>query len=436
MKQGSTRTTPGRDAASASDERAGADQRAEGTRRSARLAVPKPDTSISLGSMVPGTPIKVDGFGLDTVAQGYVNACGQLGIQSAQELYVQSTGRSVHSHAGRDQIVAAGNNAYLFGRGGVLIATVDRDPTAVDAETNMPRGTGVDEARTDAGPAAESVAAFREMVESAPDARRGRDDRSNQGSYRPFAPWRQTVRDFSGFGRAAVDAVSAPARTEDTADGAAAGVTLFGQAGVLVSTPGFVGLHAGRAAVLASPAPLVLGDTPEVLGTMSATVTGVEEATLQSDVTAVVHSGQTVKVDTEPDGRIETRSGTYETEALESACVRVGDFRVLVTGKQVDIASRAGEGTSADPNKPQVVVRDKEVKLVCGRTEITVTSSSIVIKDLAGGKVTVAQGGVTACDATGQATVAVKAGEAKIGGLSVNIAAPMMKLGGQVVSLG
>ena len=199
MRQGSTRTNPGRDAASAAGERAGANHRAEGTRRSARLAVPKPDTSISLGSMVPGTPIKVNGFGLDTVAQGYVNACGQLGIQSAQELYVQSTGRSVCSHAGRDQIVAAGNNAYLFGRGGVLVATVDRDPTAVDAETNMPRGTGVDEARADAGPAAESVAAFREMIESAPDARRGRDDRSNQGSYRPFAPWRQTVSDFSGF---------------------------------------------------------------------------------------------------------------------------------------------------------------------------------------------------------------------------------------------
>ncbi|MCA9575539.1 MAG: hypothetical protein KC668_08880, partial [Myxococcales bacterium] len=143
----------GSDAAAIAASRIEASLGSSEANRAFRLEVPHPQTTFNLGYRRSDW-IKIDGFGLDTVGDGYLNACGQIGIQADQDVLVQSTSGNIHSMSTGDNVVNAKGGAYLFGNAGVFVASLGDDPVAVNADNLMPEGRGIERAKSQSNIAA------------------------------------------------------------------------------------------------------------------------------------------------------------------------------------------------------------------------------------------------------------------------------------------
>jgi hypothetical protein len=363
--------------------------------RAFRLEVPHPQTTFNLGYR-RGDWIKIDGFGLDTVGDGYLNACGQIGIQAAQDVLVQSTGGNIHSMSTGDNVVNAKGGAYVFGASGVFLATLGDDPVAVNAESLMPEGRGIELAKSQANIA---TALFNGMDIAVGVGSTGLAlaDMAATGGWTKLGAWPGILSAFAGFSVSTSGALGALG-VQNTIP--APGVTVYGHAGVLLGTPGFGGFYAGAGMVLASAYPMLFGVDPTVLGMKGATVRGLREATLQGKLKASVQSETLVAIDTGVAGSITHKTANFSSEASLKTSLETGASKLEMTPTKIDCQT-AGQVT-IKVGAQTVVVKLDSVSLKNAVCEVTVSQQgSITMKHTSGTAVTVDASTVLAKDPTG-----------------------------------
>jgi len=379
---------------STASERIDANDDSSETNRYYKVYVPKPETTLNLGHPHDLRYIKVQGFGIDTVKDGYLNACGKVGIQADKELYIQSVTKSVQSTALGDQVIAAGGSAYLLGQGGVLIATSGADPVGNDDDLMPTGGDAIDDAK--AVSAATTVfTAFDAVVAGTSIVKAGYEMKKS-----PDSP---SWKDFGGVVAALGGCVTSSLGflagvSSSMASAAPPGVSVYGHTGVLLATPMFGGFYAGAGMVLGSLYPLLLGCVDaEVLGIRNATVTSMKgAATLHGWKNAAVVSEGEVSISANSaamtasktfsetkykENEIGTVANSVTIEGRDEVRIVVGNYLVHVKESgSIFVGTRTGEDANAatiDETMPRVEITDDSIALRNGKQD---KGSTLVLK--------------------------------------------------------
>jgi hypothetical protein len=370
------------------EDRVEADEASAETHREYKVFVPHPETTLNLGRNTNTDRVMVDGFGLDTVKHGYLNACGQIGIQAAEELFVQSTGKNIYLFSKADQALAAGGAINLLGKGGVNIATVCHEPVAVDSATLMPVTNAYGDASTDATIAGICFTAFDAVVAAGCVTRSVLAATSTTGKFKALF----TVPSALGLACTVMDAISVVSSIGSASGSFTAppmlppGVSIYGHGGIMLTTPVFAGFYAGAGMVISSLYPFIMGFDVEVFGRKSAILTGHKEAVVQSSASAKVTGELSVDVTAGVAGTITAAVGAVPTSSLKLEPSKSAAWAATELKLESGAAPGAGSVIKATPTSIDLEAKTKAA-ITVGAFKITVGLSEIKIEGPAGGPV-------------------------------------------------
>lgn len=295
---------------------------ASSTRRRLLIDVPDPKAQLTLGARVLDTSTAdaeniVDGFGLGTELHGFLNAHGtssNLWMRAMKGFVVEArsstagnTGEGIWMMSQGDLVTACKGTASIVGGGGVVIAANNGGSTEKDGNDSsggnpVDKGTSVNDPPTvnsasdRQGRAASAAATFGaiDAIIAFSFGARGlynvikgmiEDSKLPTKSFAATLGAVGSAGGFAGFG-AGVAGLK----------GAVAGVTVYGEAGVVIGSGGFTGIHSISSLVLSSIFPLMFGVDAEIFAVDAVTITGMRHATLASHKDVTVQSDGDVSI--------------------------------------------------------------------------------------------------------------------------------------------
>lgn len=258
---------------------------ASGTRF--HIDVPTATTSFVLGTGIDSSNATYNGFGLTTTGTGYLNAETAIGIYSKKSTYV-----------------AAGSGLFL----GATIQNV----SGIDGLSGVASRAGLGFGVLDTAIALAS--GVRGIVNTA-------------------IGWKGSSWVSSMFGIIGVlnagaatglGLASFAAGVDSNISLSTAGITVYGEAGILMGTPAYCSVYALAGLVLGSLYPLMCGMESEVYGLRTAALSGLTEATVQSLLkTTVQAAGMTGS-----GGEVEIKAGSKVTISAADAAKLTGDLEM------------------------------------------------------------------------------------------------------------
>ncbi|MCC6559599.1 MAG: hypothetical protein IT372_42320 [Polyangiaceae bacterium] len=273
---------------------------AGGTPTRFQIAVPTFSTTLSMGKGIGGSTY--NGFSATTTKNVYLNAGNVFWAQSSGDALLQSIDNNIVTAAKKNTIHVSAGSMSVLGKGGILIASGQgKDPVAANpADPESDPATGAfDSLSTASGVATIMATAFDAGLAVAVTA---------LGIYRAFdstwkgAPANKLANNVlslfgvAGAGTAALLGACSIAATAGAPGIDLPGVTVFGQAGVLVGTPAFCSIYGTAGLVLGSLYPFIFGFDAEMLGLKSATISAIRDSTLQAMKKATVKSSKKVDI--------------------------------------------------------------------------------------------------------------------------------------------
>lgn len=385
-----------------------------GTRQRLLIDVPNPPAQMTLGARVLNTNAGgaiIDGFGLGTPGHGFLNASGgssNLWLRAMKSLVLEArdsdstqSGEGIWMVSNGNLAATCAGTASFVGAGGVVIAAnkgpapgEDGNPTNTTSSLEDPPKT--DKAEERQGIASKAATAFGAMdaIIAFTFGARGLYNvvkGAREDSKMPFTSVAATVGivgamgGFAGFS-AGVSGLA----------GKLSGVTIYGEAGVVIGSGGFTGIHSLTSLVLSSVFPLMFGVDAEVFAVDALTLTGMRHATLASHKDVTVQSDGDVKIKangggfgpigTERLGKVEVlgkHSIRIQAEAatvlmpIQSSYVDVKPAGVLVDANTT-LDLRAGTAPGFNPmNEAKIAMKSARADFAVGRYGLRIVPAAV-----------------------------------------------------------
>lgn len=433
-----------------------------GTRQRLLVEVPNPPAQMTLGARVLDTNASnpsaiIDGFGLGTPGHGFLNTHGEasnLWMRAMKSLVLEARASDSATSSEGIWMVSNGNlaatcagTASFIGAGGVVIAAnkgpapgEDGNPTDTDSSINDPPATGKAEDRQGIASKAslafgsiDAIIAFSFGVRGLYNLIKG----AREDSKLPFTSLAATVGLAGAAGGFAGFSVGVSGLA-----GKLSGVTIYGEAGVVIGSGGFTGIHSISSLVLTSVFPLMFGVDAEIFAVDALTMTGMRHVTLASHKDVAIQSDGDVKIKangggfgpigSERTGKIEVQAKekvrieattlvppassfleievaqtTLETDVLKittgsnpglggnnpPAKVYMGnridlgvrDYGARIRGDQLQLGKIVANG-GPDPAGPNLMVRNQNITLRYGNQGAVGVTDQGQVKLLAGGQ--------------------------------------------------